>query len=99
MALTIPRRKAAARWFINNVFKKDGKPAVVTRGELFTALDEGDDFLINSPGGGVQSTMVKFRNSINATFKNRFTLPDFVENDVLDMLLAAIALAKAGFLT
>ena len=98
MALTTGQRRKAARWFVDKVFRKPKKVAVIDRTTLFSALDSIDAFIDGAPTADATNA-VAIRNATGAQFRSPFNdHPDHTVAVAVAAALAAVALARTGSL-
>ncbi len=91
MALSTPDQKKATKWFVRNAIKSPRKVANVDVLTIFQAVGEVDGWFDASPAGdGAASRALSLKADINATFDTN------VDATQLAMLVAAVALARAG---
>jgi len=94
-ALTTAQRKDAARWFARTYFEQ-AVPAAITKGDLDTAILDGDAWVDAAPAGGATNGAA-FKTAIDATtFRTPIGDAGQVVNDAIAVLFASIALARAG---
>jgi len=97
MALTLEEQRLASKWWVAHVFKGPQNPAVNDYPEIKQAILDGDAWISAAPGEGATNA-ASFKAAIPITFKNALSAGGYVVNDMLTLLFAAIAMARAGVL-